>query len=224
MLASGSLWVFCTGCLSCCQQLTQTHTSTHRCRVLQQSVSISFHLYTFLFALATCFHTSHAVFLISFPTLFSLSLPPYLSHSHSPSANLLIYIFFYYWLHLLCAVVSASSSFCVVFVYASFWFSQLKLYLLFLFSLVIPYGQQEQEQQEEQHQLDLSPYSTESALVYPFLRLFLCSAFSSGSVCFVSWVRRRLQVYLCFGLYSAQSAPPTFTLSPLPKSVSFAHV
>lgn len=81
MLASGSLWVFCTGCLSCCQQLTQTHTSTHRCRVLQQSVSISFHLYTFLFALATCFHTSRCLphfFPYSFlplTTSLSFSLP-----------------------------------------------------------------------------------------------------------------------------------------------------
>lgn len=213
MLASGSLWVFCTGCLSCCLQLTHAH--TYRRRVCYSNRFRFLFIYTLSCLPWQLVSTPHTVFLISFPTPFSVSLSLPLSHSHSPSANLLIcmYIFFfYYWLHLLCAVVSASS-FCVVFVYASFWFSQLKLYLLFLYSLVIPYGQQKQG--EQQHQLDLSPYRTESALVYPFLRLFLCSAFS-GSVYFVSWVRRRLQVYLCFGLYYAQSVPPTFTPPPPP--------
>lgn len=74
-----------------------SHTHTHRRTVLQQSVSISFHLYTFLFALATCFHTSpclpHSLLLPSpSSTSFSLhSFPYYLTLLPLP----ILYIFFF---------------------------------------------------------------------------------------------------------------------------------
>lgn len=218
MLASGSLWVFffffhCWLLIVLPTTHTQTHTHTD-----VQCYSNRFR-FLFIYTLSclpwqlvstprpVCLTMSFLLHSLPSSSSFSLhSFPYYLTLLPLP---IFLYIFFfYYWLHLFC-----SSFRCVVvcvFVYASFWFSQLKLYLLFLFSLVIPHGQQEQEQ----HQLDLSPYRTESALVsrLPFSSsLFFCSTHFSGFVCFVSWVRRRLQVYLCFGLYSAQSAPPILT-------------